>query len=339
MTLNICVFGVSGYTGAKLLYFVNRHKKVNLVGVFGKSTEGQKLSSMFPNLTNLQNLVIKNHKKFDFKNVDLIFSCLPHGEFQQKIFPELDPNISIIDLSGDFRIKDFKKYELFYDIIHKSKDKRNNFTYGLSEIYKDEIRRSKFVSNPGCYPTSILLPLLPLLKKGILDKSHIIIDSKSGMSGAGKKPKNKNLYSELENNFFSYNIEKHKHIGEIDQELKKYNKNITFTFIPHILPVFSGIQSNIYLDNSGADSLEVLNVLKDFYKNEPFIKFFSKDIPKLSDVQNTNDNVIKVFSDFKNKKIIIISCLDNLIKGAAGQAIQNMNLMFGFDQTESLTQK
>ena len=239
-------------------------------------------------------------------------------------------------MSGDFRIKDFKKYELFYDIKHNSKEKKNIFTYGLTEIYKNDISNSKYVANPGCYPTSILLPLLPLVKEGILKKSHIIIDSKSGMSGAGKKPKNKKLFAQLENNFFSYNIEKHKHIAEIDQELTKYNSDMTFTFIPHILPVFSGIQSNIYIDKAGINAEETLNFLEDFYKNEPFIKFFSKNTPKLSDVQNTNDTVIKVFSDYSNKKIIIISCLDNLIKGAAGQAIQNMNLMFGFDETESL---
>ena len=336
MTLNVCVFGVSGYTGATLLHFINQHKNVNLVGVFGKTTEGQKLSSILPNLKNLNNLVVMDYKKFDFENVDLVFSCLPHGEFQQKIFPELGPELSIIDLSGDFRINDFNKYELFYDIIHKSKGKKNNFTYGLSEVYKDKISNSKYVANPGCYPTSILLPLLPLIKKGMLKKSHIIIDSKSGLSGAGKKPKDDKLLNQLENNFFSYNIEKHKHIAEIDQEFKKYNKSVSFTFIPHILPVFSGIQSNIYIDNIGINALEVFDFLKDFYKNEPFIKFFSRDIPKLSDVQNTNDTVIRVFSDFAEKKIVIISCLDNLVKGAAGQAIQNMNLMFGFDVTESL---
>ncbi len=336
MTLNVCVFGVSGYTGAKLLHFINKHKKVNLVGVFGKASEGKKLSSILPNLKNLKNLEITDYRKFDFKTVDLIFSCLPHGEFQQSIFPQLDPKLSIIDLSGDFRIKDFKKYELFYDIKHNSKEKKNIFTYGLTEIYKNDISNSKYVANPGCYPTSILLPLLPLVKEGILKKSHIIIDSKSGMSGAGKKPKNKKLFAQLENNFFSYNIEKHKHIAEIDQELTKYNSDMTFTFIPHILPVFSGIQSNIYIDKAGINAEETLNFLANFYKNEPFIKFFSKNTPKLSDVQNTNDTVIKVFSDYSNKKIIIISCLDNLIKGAAGQAIQNMNLMFGFDETESL---
>ena len=176
-----------------------------------------------------------------------------------------------------------------------------------------------------------------MLKKKIIDKDHIVIDSKSGVSGAGKKPKNENLLSELSENFFSYNIFEHKHYPEIKQELGKFSKNISFTFIPNLLPVFSGIQSTIYLSKNNLDQSDVLNALQSFYKKEPFIKFFkNEEIPKLSDVRGTNNVALKVFTDYAQKKIIIISCIDNLIKGAAGQAIQNMNLMFDFNETQAL---
>ena len=336
MNINVCVFGVSGFTGAKLLYFLNQHTKVKLKGVFGKSTEGSSIKKIYPELDKFQDLIVSDYKKFDFKNIDLIFSCLPHGEFQKEIFNKLDPKIAIIDLSGDFRLKNTDEYELFYEKKHVLKNKKNKFVYGLSELNQEEIVNSKYIANPGCYPTSILIPILPLIKTKLLKNCHLIINSKSGYSGAGRKPKNRNLFKELENNFFSYNVDKHKHFAEINQEIKRYNKNVTFTFIPHILPIFSGIQSNIFLDAKNISASTVVNELKAYFKKEPFIKITSGEPPKLSDVQNTNNILIKVFDDFLKKKVIIISCLDNLVKGAAGQAIQNMNLMFGFKQTTSL---
>ena len=190
MSLNVCIFGVSGYTGSKLLEYLCKHKNVKILGVFGKKSKGIGLEKLFPNIDNLPKIKISDYREFKFDNVDLIFSCLPHGEFQNSVINNLDPKIAIIDLSGDFRLKSAKDYEKFYKIKHKSPNFLKKFTYGLSEINKKEIVNSKFISNPGCYPTSILLPLIPLLKNNMIDKSHIVIDSKSGISGAGKKPKN-----------------------------------------------------------------------------------------------------------------------------------------------------
>ncbi len=337
MSLNVCIFGVSGYTGSKLLEYLCKHKNVKILGVFGKKSKGIGLEKLFPNIDNLPKIKISDYREFKFDNVDLIFSCLPHGEFQNSVINNLDPKIAIIDLSGDFRLKSAKDYEKFYKIKHKSPNFLKKFTYGLSEINKKEIVNSKFISNPGCYPTSILLPLIPLLKNNMIDKSHIVIDSKSGISGAGKKPKNKELLSEIKENFFSYNIFSHRHFPEILQEIKVFSTSVSFSFIPHLLPIFSGIHSTLYIEKKKYSSNDISKVLKDYYKDSYFISLYDNEkIPKVNDVKNTNKIALKVFEDYSGKRIIILSCIDNLVKGAAGQAIQNMNLMNGFDERESL---
>jgi|TARA_B100000287_G_scaffold360431_1_gene352836 N-acetyl-gamma-glutamyl-phosphate reductase len=336
MPINVCIFGVSGYTGSKLLFHLIKHKHVNILAVFGQNSIGKNLTELFPNISESSDLKITSFNDFKFENVDLIFSCLPHGKFQNNIISNLDLNIPIIDLSGDFRLEDKTIYEDFYNIKHKNFNLKKKFVYGLSEVYRNQISKAKYICNPGCYPTSILIPLIPLLKEKVIKSGHIIIDSKSGVSGAGKKLVETNLFSELNNNFYSYSVEKHKHFPEINQELMKINKKVSFTFIPHLLPVFSGLQSNIYIDYDGDKIKDIQNVLLNYYSKEPFVKLNFKDPQKLSNVQGTNNISINVFSDYEKKRIMIISCLDNLIKGAAGQAIQNMNIMFNFGETEAL---
>ena len=336
MPLNVCIFGVSGYTGSKLLSYLIKHKHVNISAVFGHNSIGKNLTELFPNISELSDLKITSFNDFKFENVDLIFSCLPHGKFQNNIISNLDLNIPIIDLSGDFRLEDKMIYEDFYNIKHKNFNLKKKFVYGLSEVYRNQISEAKYICNPGCYPTSILIPLIPLLKEKVIKSGHIIIDSKSGVSGAGKKLVETNLLSELNNNFYSYSVEKHKHFPEINQELMKINEKVSFTFIPHLLPVFSGLQSNIYIDYDGDKIKDIQNILSNYYSKEPFVKLNFKDPEKLSNVQGTNNISINVFSDYKKKRIMIISCLDNLIKGAAGQAIQNMNIMFNFEETQAL---
>ena len=336
MSLNVCIFGVSGYTGSKLLYYLDKHKQTNLHGVFGSSTLGKKLGDLFENLNKYNEIKISNYKDFDFSKTDLIFSCLPNGKLQKEIIKNLDPKISIIDLSGDFRLNSKEKYQEFYNLSHKSYALKEKFCYGLSEVYRKKIKQSKFISNPGCYPTSILLPLIPLIKEKKLSIQDIIIDSKSGISGAGKQPRVENLFSEISGNFFSYGIESHKHYPEIEQEVRLINKKVSFTFVPHVLPIITGIQSTIYLEKEFNEKV-YYKTLKNFYIDEPFIKIYSGNkVPQVKEVQNTNNIAINLFSDYSKKKIVIVSCIDNLVKGAAGQAIQNMNIMFDFEETESL---
>ena len=173
MSINVCIFGVSGYTGSTLLKLLNKHRHVNLIGVFGDKTLGKKIRALFPSLQNLPNITVTNYKKFNFKTTDLIFSCIPHGKFQKEIFPKLEYDNSIIDLSGDFRIDDKKEYEKYYKCKHKSFSYKKKFVYGLSEINRKSIKSSKFIANPGCYPTSVLIPLIPLLKKKSLSKQSL----------------------------------------------------------------------------------------------------------------------------------------------------------------------
>ena len=336
MSLNVCIFGVSGYTGSKLLYYLDKHKRINLHGVFGSSTLGKKLGDLFENLNKYNEIKISNYKDFDFSKTDLIFSCLPNGKLQKEIIKNLDPKISIIDLSGDFRLNSKAKYQEFYNLSHKSHALKEKFCYGLSEVYRKKIKQSKFISNPGCYPTSILLPLIPLIKEKKLSIKDVIIDSKSGISGAGKQPRVENLFSEISGNFFSYGIESHKHYPEIEQEVRLINKKVSFTFVPHVLPIITGIQSTIYLEKE-VNEKDYYKIIKNFYIDEPFVKIYSDNkVPQVKEVQNTNNIAINLFSDYSKKKIVIVSCIDNLVKGAAGQAIQNMNIMFDFEETESL---
>ena len=336
MSLNVCIFGVSGYTGSKLLYYLDKHKHTNLHGVFGDATSGKKLGDLFENLKKSNEIKISNYKDFDFSKTDLIFSCLPNGKLQKEIIKNLDPKISLIDMSGDFRLNSEAKYEKFYNLSHSSYTLKEKFCYGLSEIYRKKIKQSKFISNPGCYPTSILLPLIPLIKEKKLNIQDIIIDSKSGISGAGKQPRVENLFSEISGNFFSYGIEGHKHYPEIEQEIRRINQKVTFTFVPHVLPIISGIQSTIYLEKEFNEK-DYYKAIKNYYTDEPFIKIYAGNkIPQVKEVQNTNNVAINLFSDYLKRKIVIVSCIDNLVKGAAGQAVQNMNIMFDFKETESL---
>ena len=293
MQINVCIFGVSGYTGAQLLHFLSRHKWVNISGVFGNETIGQNIRNLFPDIENLPDLKISNYLDFNFDNIQLIFSCLPHGKFQSEILVNLNESISIIDLSGDFRLENKEIYEDFYGLKHNLKDVKNKFIYGLSEIYRDKIKNTKFVANPGCYPTSILIPLIPLMEKKIVNDEHIIIDSKSGVSGAGKKLESKYLFSEVNENFFSYGLKKHKHFAEINQEFSKFG-SYTFSFTPSLVPVTRGLQSTIYIDKKETTDF-YKKIIKDYYKNEPFIKILENSCPSFKDVRYTNNLLLNIY--------------------------------------------
>ena len=338
MKINVSIFGVSGYTGTQLLSILSCHKNVNITGVFGEKSLGKNLNDLFPNIVNLPKIKVTDYKKFDFKKCDLVFLCLPHSK-SQFLIDDLG-DCKIIDLSADFRINNPESYTLWYEKEHTRKSKLKNFIYGLSEINRNQIKEAKYIANPGCYPTSILIPLIPLFKEKILsDNISIIIYSKSGISGAGKNPSEEKLFFEVNENFQAYNIEKHRHLGEIEQEIKLYNKNVDLTFTPHLLPVSRGILSTIYINNNNNYAM-ISDFYSDYFKEDIFVNFLEYGkYPSLKGVNGTNNIVFSLFQDFYKKNLIIVSCIDNLIKGAAGQAIQNMNIMFGFEENESLNLK
>ncbi|MAY89892.1 MAG: N-acetyl-gamma-glutamyl-phosphate reductase [Rickettsiales bacterium] len=336
MKINVTIFGVSGYTGSQLLSLLTKHKNVNISGVFGEKTIGKKLSELFPYLFNLPDVKISSYKDYNFDDCDLVFMCLPHKK-SQVIIKEIN-NCKIIDLSSDFRIKDRNLYKEWYEQKHESPKYLKNFVYGLSELNRNEIKKAKYIANPGCYPTSCLIPLIPLFKEKIIsEKEKIIIDSKSGQSGSGKVASEDTNFSEINEDFRAYNVKKHRHLGEINQEIHKFEKNTNVTFTPHLLPISRGILSTIYISNLNEKYSDIKYCLKKYYENEYFIKIMPDNIyPSLKSVRGTNNLIMGVFEDYHKENIIIVSCIDNLIKGASGQAIQNMNIMFDFNENESL---
>tara|TARA_B100000902_G_scaffold389971_1_gene438090 strand:- start:650 stop:1672 length:1023 start_codon:yes stop_codon:yes gene_type:complete len=338
LKLNALIAGSTGYIGVQLIKLLIRHKNVNIKYLCGNSSVGKKISS-FDNTLSTKNLpkICKFNKKF-LENVDLIFTALPNGE-AQLISKYLLKKNTLIDLAADFRLKKSSEYKKWYKQKHKAAENINKSIYALPELSGKRIKKFSIISCPGCYPTSVLLPLIPLIKKKSINTKNIIIDSKSGYSGAGrgvhKKYKEKNLYESLS----AYGVGFHRHNSEIDQELKRYTKSkLEFTFTPHLTPMFRGILSTIYVDMKSEFSIKKIQlIIKKFYKNKQFIKVLKNDtLISTNDVYNTNNCLISVCKTKYKNKIIILSAIDNLIKGGAGQAVQNMNIKFGFKINEGL---
>ena len=334
--LNALIAGSTGYIGIQLIKLLIKHKKIKIKYLCGNTSVGKKIS-FFDKSLDKRKLpkIIKFDKKY-LNKVDIIFTALPNGE-AQSISNYLKKHNVLIDLAADFRLKKSSEYLKWYKQKHKSKKNIKNSIYALPEISGKKVKRFDIIGCPGCYPTSILLPLIPLLQKKIISPKNIIIDSKSGYSGAGrnihKKYKNKNLYESLS----AYGVGFHRHNSEIEQELKNYTKSkIDFSFTPHLSPMFKGILSTIYLDlNKGSSIKRVFKVLNKFHKKNKFVKVLKIDsLLSTNDVINTNNCYISICRTKYKNKIIILSVIDNLIKGGAGQAVQNMNLKYGFNSNQ-----
>ncbi len=336
--LNVLIFGATGYIGIQLVKLLLNHKNVKIKYLCGSSSIGKNISNYDRNLKKKKLPKIIKFKKEFLKDIDIVFTALPNGE-AQKISNLLLKKNTLIDLSADFRLNKANSYFKWYKIKHLSVNNIKNSIYALPEIKRKIIKRYKIIACPGCYPTSILLPLVPILKKRLIDSKNIIIDSKSGYSGAGrgvhKKYAKKNLYESLS----AYGVALHRHNSEIQQELNlQTGLSTDFSFTPHLSPMFRGILSTIYVDLKKNKSIsKIISALKSFYKKEKFVKILKKDsLLSTNDVINTNYCYISVCrSKFKNK-IIILSAIDNLIKGGAGQAVQNMNIKFNLDQSKGL---
>ena len=336
--LNVLIFGATGYIGIQLVKLLLNHKNVKIKYLCGNSSIGKNIFNYDTKLKKIKlPKIIKFQKNF-LKNVDVVFTALPNGE-AQKISNFLLKKNTLIDLSADFRLKKANDYLKWYKIKHSSINNIKNSIYALPEINKNIIKKFKIISCPGCYPTSILLPLIPILKKGLISPKNIIIDSKSGYSGAGrgvhKKYAKKNLYGSLS----AYGVSLHRHNSEIQQELNLQTlKSVDFLFTPHLSPMFRGILSTIYVDLKKNNNInKIVSTLKNFYKKEKFIKILKKNsLLSTNEVINTNNCYISVCnSKFKNK-IIILSAIDNLIKGGAGQAVQNMNIKYNINESKGL---
>ena len=336
--LNVLIAGSTGYIGIQLVKLLNKHKYVNIKYLCGNTSVGKKISYYDKSLSNKKLPKIIKFNKLLLKNIDVIFTALPNGEAQD-IAKHLSSDVTLIDLSADFRLSKSADYLKWYKQKHRAANFIKKSIYLLPEINRKLVNSYQIISCPGCYPTSILLPLIPLFQSKLIKVKNVIVDSKSGYSGAGRgvhvKYKNKNLYESLS----SYGVGFHRHNSEIHQMLNKFTKKkFDFIFTPHLSPMFRGILSTIYLDlEKGANISKVLKKLTNFYKNEKFVKVLKGDsMISTNDVINTNNCHISVCKTKYKNKIIILSAIDNLIKGGSGQAVQNLNNKYNFPETTSL---
>ena len=336
--LNALVAGSTGYIGLQLIKLLIKHKYIRIKYLCGNTSVGKKISHYDKSLSNKKLPKIIKFNKDLLKNIDVVFTALPNGEAQD-ISKQLNQDVTLIDLAADFRLEKKSDYLKWYKQKHRASGLIKKSIYSLPEINGSETKKYQIIACPGCYPTSILLPLVPLFKNKLVKVKNIIMDSKSGYSGAGrgvhKKYKDKNLYESLS----AYGVGFHRHNSEIQQMLNKYsNKKIDFNFTPHLIPMFRGILSTIYIDlEANVTQSKVLKTLSNFYKTNNFIKVLKSDsLISTNDVINTNNCYISVCKTKYKNKIIILSAIDNLIKGGAGQAVQNLNIKFNFPSKTGL---
>ena len=354
--LRVGIIGIRGYTGEELISILLKHPRVKISYLSARVDKPVPISRIFPRFKNKINALCQNFNlEQALKSCDLFFLALPHTASMAVAPLLLKENKKVIDLSADYRIRDYKIYESRYKVKHTDIHNIKQAIYGLPELNKARIRKARFIANPGCFPTAAILAIAPLLREKPYALANIIIDAKSGYSGAGRKSDDDHFMLELKDNFKAYKVDIHQHAPEISQELSAVaGKNIPLTFVPHLLPVERGILETVYIrlrqkappsilaekglaTKIGGKSQNIIELYKKFYKNSPFVRIKKEgEYPKLNDVRFTNfcDIGIKVSED--KRWIIIISAIDNLLKGASGQAVQNMNLMCAFKETEGL---
>lgn len=334
--IRIGITGASGYSGLELIKLLHSHPQVKIDKLFGQSTVGKNISDIHPSLRNIFSAVIENFDEKKLNSLDCLFIALPSGESFPIAEIAAKKNIITIDLGGDYRLNDMKVYEQYYKKSHKLPELMNKSVYGLPEWNEENISGATFIANPGCYPTSILLGLIPLLKYNFIKTDSIAINSYSGISGAGKSVSESMMFAEINENTRAYKIGTHQHIPEIKLYLEKFsNKNSDFSFVPHLLPITRGIYTTMHAKLTADYSEEQIHELyMHNYANKKFIRVLGGSLPELKNVQHTNfcDIGFKVYDN----NLIIITAIDNLIKGASGQAIQNMNIIFNFSQATGL---
>ncbi len=337
--VNVAIIGASGYTGAELSRILCNHPETTITAVTSRQYEGQLLSEVFPHLLHKSELRCENLPISELKTrADIFFTAVPH-KTAMGIVPELlEAGKKVVDLSADFRIRNVPTYEKWYQ-KHTAPNLIKDAVYGLPELYREEITHTTLVANPGCYPTSIILGLAPLLKEGIIDPESIIADSKSGTSGAGRSANVGTLFCEVADGFRAYKVGNHRHTPEIEQEIEQICQvQVQMSFTPHLLPISRGILSTVYAQLQTAVSSDMVrNLYEKMYSQEPFIRILPENcLPATQYVRGSNFCDISYVIDPRTNRIIILSTIDNIVKGAAGQAVQNMNLMCGFNETTGL---
>ncbi|REE00106.1 N-acetyl-gamma-glutamyl-phosphate reductase [Marinoscillum furvescens] len=335
---NIAIVGATGYTGSELVRVLINHPGVNIAAITSESRKGEKFSDVHPQFQGLFEPELVGIDDISEMDLDLVFLALPHGVSMDFVKANHDKAFKIVDLSGDFRLSNKEVYEAWYKKEHNFEAGFEQAVFGAPELFRERIKDARLVANPGCFPTSSILALAPLLKEGLIDKSRIVIDSKTGVTGAGIKAKPNTHYPMVNDNFTAYGIKSHRHTIEIQEIISKYaNDEVTVLFTPHLLPVDRGILSTCYSTPVKSVSTEELEkVFEEYYANEPFVRL-RNSLPSLKQVRGTNYCDIYVTYDGRTNSIITIGVIDNLMKGAAGQAVQNMNLMLGLNETDGLS--
>jgi len=338
--LKVAICGGSGYTGCELLRILSSHPDIEITAVTSEKSANKRITEVFPHLQKYKDILYEPLNKEKLLNkADLFFLALPHGTSQDIVNFFFSNNKSIIDLSADYRLIDPEVYKKWYGIPHKYTSILKKAVYGLPEIYRNKIKNARLIANPGCYPTGAILGLLPALKNKLIDISSIIIDSKSGISGAGRKADLSVSYCEVNEGFKAYGIGNHRHTPEIEQELSILcDKNIKVNFTPHLLPVDRGILTTIYAPRiKKVSSEEIIKKYKETYKKEPFVRMLEYGIyPDIKNVRGTNMCEIGLKINERTNTVIVVTAIDNLVKGASGQAVQNMNIMMGVNEKTGL---
>ena len=331
---NIAILGASGYTGAELVRIIASHPAMKVVAMTADRKAGQTMGFVFPHLAYLDLPLLTKIEEVDFAGVDLAFCALPHG-VTHGLVKSLPEHVKVVDLSADFRLRDAATYKKWYGLEHTAMDIQAGAVYGLPEFYRDQIAKARVVANTGCYVATGLLPLIPLLRAGVIDPSDIVIDAKSGVTGAGRSPREGILFAEVSEGFNAYGVASHRHLGEFDQELSlAAGADVTVSFTPHLLPQNRGIFATIYAKGSAE---AVLGTLQKQFANERFVRVLPMgELPATRHARGSNMCLIGVKADRAPGRVIIISTLDNLMKGASGQAVQNANLMLGLPEAAGL---
>lgn len=338
--VKVGILGATGYAGIETLRILAGHKEVSVTRIVSHSYEGTKISDLYPNLKGICDTECTGLDVDDIaENCDVVFTALPHGASKEVIPNLYAKGLRIIDLSGDFRYDDPAVYEKWYGQPHSDKELLKKSVYGLCELHREEIKKARLIGNPGCYTTCSIMGLYPIVKSGKGNNKSIIIDAKSGVTGAGRGLNLPSLFCECAETMKAYKIATHRHTSEIEQELSHAaGEEIMLSFTPHLAPMKRGILATCYIDLKEKTSTEELvNLYKDFYKDEHFVRVYDAGtLPEVKHIAGSNYIGIGIATDERLNRAIIISCVDNLIKGAAGQAVQNMNIMFGFPENTGL---
>ena len=339
-SVRIGILGATGYTGVELLRLLPDHPSARVECLTSERYAGQPIGSVFPHLAGAELPPLSKVGDFDLGALDVVFGCLPHGTTQD-VIRELPRGPKVIDLSADFRLRDPEIYERTYGQPHRAAQRQKDAVYGLTEHARDAIRATDLVANPGCYPTTAQLPLWPLLKARLIDPDDIIIDAKSGVTGAGRSAKESSLFSEVSEGLHAYGVSTHRHTPEIEQGLSEAaGQPVEVTFTPHLVPMNRGILATIYVRLvPGADVQDLQAELERSYEGEPFARVLPfRSLPATRHVRSTNACLMAVHPGRTADRAILLSATDNLVKGASGQALQNMNLMLGLPETAGLDQ-